>query len=561
MKHLYLFLGLVLFSFISCDNEINPLQPQAEEACIRFDVIEEEWPTKGTTTDGTTIKNQSLGVLAYNITESNTMENSTPSLMYNIPVSMTDGSWTYNDVKKWPASGTVNFFAYTPYDNQESSGVTPHCVLSEQDKTGYPIITYRTVGDSNQLDDFLVASCLNRTKTDGTVRFSFQHALARLRFSAKLAEECDYSNVVITQVIVEKNSFDNYGQLVFTDQDNGFTWQNVKSDENKADILVPYGEMNHQTLNTTDFQSISAKDHGVFIIPQTTALSLKVYYTFTDQGGVLKSGVSVCPVNRMTYESGKTYNCCFTLTPKELEVIIPEGYERLEALRNNSYGCILLDARPDENTGAKMRIRYNQTGENKFPLGIISSESNNFSKRWYFVGPNQGSYQIGWGDYYCKLRLNESSNFSNLLNQDLVVTFNYLNNKQVLMQDKLGSSLSDHTSFSQANNTSTNTQTQDHPISEILNTPVNSNLPMTLFAVTRMSTGNDSYAVDYYCLCTIYEVWISSYGVDSYHYVPVRRKSDQKLGMYDLIGGQFKQCNHSAYFTAIPLSTGEATTE
>ena len=78
MKHFYLFLGLVLLSFVACDNEINPLQPQAEEAYIRFDVVEEEWPTKGTTTDEMSIQSQSLGVLAYNITESNTMENSTP---------------------------------------------------------------------------------------------------------------------------------------------------------------------------------------------------------------------------------------------------------------------------------------------------------------------------------------------------------------------------------------------------------------------------------------------------------------------------------------------------
>lgn len=560
MKHLYLFLGLVLFSFISCDNEINPLQPQEDEACIRFDVIE-EWPTKGTTTDGTSIKNQSLGVLAYNIdgTTVTDMSQCTPSLMYNTQVSVTDGSWTYNDVKKWPASGTVNFFAYTPYDNQEPSGVTPYCVLSEQDKTGYPIITYRTVGDSNQLDDFLVASCLNRTKTDGTVRFSFQHALARLRFSARLVENCTYSDVKITQVIVEKHSFDNYGELVFTNQENGFTWQNVKSDENKADILVPYGEMNLQTLNATGFQSISTEDHGVFIIPQTKALSLKVYYTFTDQS-VSKSGVSVCSVDQMTYESGKTYNCRFTLKPEVSEVFIPEEYEQLEALQNNSNGYILLDARPDENTGAKMRISYNGIGPDQYPLGIISSEDNNYTKRWYFVGPNNGSYQIGWGDYYCKLQLKDVD-FTAILNQELQVTFNYLNNKQVLMQDKSSNPLSDHTNFGQINYLGSGSDPiQSKGISEILNTPINSNLPMTLFAVTSKSTGNDSYTVSNHCPCTIYEVWISSYGVDSYHYVPVKR-SDGALGMYDLIGGQFKPCNNNSYFTAIKKTGEEETGE
>ena len=557
MKHFYLFLGLVLLSFVACDNEINPLQPQAEEAYIRFDVVEEEWPTKGSTTNGTSIRNQSLGVLAYNITGSNTMESSAPSLMYNIPVSIPDGStaWTYSEAKRWPATGTVNFFAYTPYDDMTGTGVA-HFTLSKESAKGYPSITYRMNDQSKNHNDLLVASALGRTKEGGTVKFTFKHALARIHFTAKLTEGCTYSNVQITQVSIKSSSFKNVGTLTFTGTDGGFNWDNLDSDDIATDILMSSDELSQNSLKTDDYVSVTMGDKGyLFLIPQTTALALKVYYTFTD-GDNTQSNVSTCELPSQTFEAGKAYNCQFELNPQPMSGDIPgEEYTELAALKNNSNGYILLDISPNGNDmGVKMLIKYDGNDKDKYPLGVLSPAENPtssamYNRRFYFPANNNNStaFQCGWDNKYGVIDTNISEN------EKYQISYNYKNDRKIWINDN------EYTQFKSVNidgKLATGTIT-----TEVFFAPmIDSNLPICLFGLTTNPTSETTYEIDQNWHGTIYEVWISKGAADILHLIPVK-DSNGTYGMYDVIGNDFYPCNNSSSFEAITKPSEEATTE
>lgn len=555
MKYLNLIVYLTWLCFMACDNEINPLQPQAEEAYIRFDVIEEEWPTKGTTTDGTSIRNQSLGVLAYNITGSNTMESSTPSLMYNIPVSIPDGStaWTYSEAKRWPTSGTVNFFAYTPYDDMTGTGVA-HFTLSKESAKGYPSITYRMNDQSNNHSDLLVASVMDRTKEGGVVPFKFKHALARIHFTAKLTEGCTYSNVQITQVSIKKLSFSNVGTLTFSGTAGNFIWDNLNRDGIATDILMSSEELNRASLNTAEYQSVTQEGKGyLFLIPQTTALVLKVYYTFTD-GGNTQSNVSTCKLPSQTFGAGKAYNCQFELNPQLKTGDIPSDYTELAALRNKDNGHILLGISPNGNDmGVKMQIQYNGNGDSDvYPLGVLSTlgngtSSNLYSRRFYFPANNSYGFQCGWNNKYGVILT------SSLDNSKHDISYNYQNDRQIWIGSKAYTTLS-------------NVKEDGESVPEKMTTEdffapeVDSNLPICLFGLTTsVSESGTTYTINKNWHGTIYEVWISKGEADILHLIPV--KHNDTYGMYDVIGNDFYPCNNSSSFEAIAKPSEEGTTE
>lgn len=554
MKYLNLIVCLTWLCFMSCDNEINPLQPQAEEAYIRFDVIEEEWPTKGTTTDGTSIRDQSLGVLAYRI-DGTDMAYCTPSLMYNTQVSMNNGAWTYNNVKKWPTSGTVNFFAYTPYDDMTGTGVA-HFKLSDKSAKGYPSITYRMNDQSNNHRDLLVASALGRTKEGGVVPFNFKHALARIHFTAKLKEDCTYSNVKITQVSIKSSSFKNVGTLTFSGTAGGFSWSNPTSDGISTDILMSDKELSLNPLKTDDYQSVTQGGKGyLFLIPQTTALALKVYYTFTDESNQIQNGISTVTLDEIEYKAEKAYNCQFELNPQPMTDGIPGEYTKLDALKNNSNGYILLGISPNGNDmGVTMRIQYNGSGDSDvYPLGVLSTlgngtSSNLYSRRFYFPANNNSyGFQCGWNNKYGII----CSTLA--INDKHVISYNYQNDKKIRIDSRAYTTLSNVKEDGVSVTEEMTTEKFFEPV-------VDSNLPICLFGLTTsVSESGTTYTIAKNWRGTIYEVWISKGEADILHLKPVQH-SNGTYGMYDVIGNDFYPCQNGN-FTAIPLSTGEGTTE
>lgn len=100
-----------------------------------------------------------------------------------VTYSSEDKKWTYSPLKYWPTQGHIDFLAYAPYVKN---------TLLTDSKINFTV--EQNVADQK---DLLWANAKNQTKTDKPVKFTFNHALAKIGYSVKLKEAYS-SNATIT---------------------------------------------------------------------------------------------------------------------------------------------------------------------------------------------------------------------------------------------------------------------------------------------------------------------------------------------------------------------------
>lgn len=84
----------------------------------------------------------------------------------------TSTKWAYTNTKYWPTEGHIDFLAYAPYDKNQN--------LTNNSKLNF--IVSSTVTDQK---DLLWANAANKTKADNPVKFTFNHALAKIGYTVK----------------------------------------------------------------------------------------------------------------------------------------------------------------------------------------------------------------------------------------------------------------------------------------------------------------------------------------------------------------------------------------
>ena len=95
----------------------------------------------------------------------------------------TSTKWAYTNTKYWPTQGHIDFLAYAPYDSEQK--------LIDNSKLNFTVSS--TVTDQK---DLLWANAAGKTKDKNPVKFTFNHALAKIGYTVKLNK--DYSNATIT---------------------------------------------------------------------------------------------------------------------------------------------------------------------------------------------------------------------------------------------------------------------------------------------------------------------------------------------------------------------------
>lgn len=173
----YLAICLLATGLAACtqNEEIVSLENQK---AITFDTyVGRDAATRASVIDIDALKTSGFGVLGY-YTEDDWEETATPNFMYNQQVS--GANWTYAPLKYWPATGKISFFAYAPYDVSAA--------LSANIVAGTPTLTYTVPNTVAGQKDLLVAGA-QKDKTGNTVNFTFKHALSRIGFGVKLADE------------------------------------------------------------------------------------------------------------------------------------------------------------------------------------------------------------------------------------------------------------------------------------------------------------------------------------------------------------------------------------
>ncbi len=146
------------------------------------------------------------------------------TFMQDQTVTATDATtWSYSPVKYWPnnANDVVDFYAVT--------NATATAPITAFNNYAANTVSF-TVANANS--DIMISSVLGAEKADGTVAFEFQHTMAQVNFTAKLAEALvvdietdDKTEVKVTSLKVEYTSAANGGTFTFTkDVENEGTW-------------------------------------------------------------------------------------------------------------------------------------------------------------------------------------------------------------------------------------------------------------------------------------------------------------------------------------------------
>ena len=235
--------------------------------------------------------------------------------------------WEYTNTRYWPNEGSVDFYAFAPYSDQ------PKLVSPPNKNEPNPTCIYFPSNVSPV--DLVWANAKDQTKTEEPVKFTFNHALARLGLDIKANQDLEENGVVIKVKEVKLYGADeisgvfvmagylNLENGAWTLADNGISWFYTWTPDGKVDGKENVNEndgtvlkLSASQLDHTNGIITNADNSYIFIIPQEKPknFNLKITYTVT-QGNfkedvtVTKNLLDVPGVSNpsFTFEGGKAY--------------------------------------------------------------------------------------------------------------------------------------------------------------------------------------------------------------------------------------------------------------
>jgi hypothetical protein len=259
-------------------------------ACNNEEVLEQSVPTNGQEIEFRTLTGKPS--LRASITDGNNITNFTVSAEWNMEeiyifngVTVTrdenGSSWNYYPKKMWPASGTVDFFAYSP-----ASSVN----LTQGLKDAlYPVIKYTVpqvdlVNGHTSQEDFLIAR--NPGLSGGAVELHFQHALSRVVFEARSTiKDVDFLISKIELLNLKTTGTLNLDQSAIPAKD-GFAYSNNQYDY--VTLWTPEDDMQDYTVDmsatpvlvsysVSDYTRVIGANNALMVLPQTTRLGATPY--------------------------------------------------------------------------------------------------------------------------------------------------------------------------------------------------------------------------------------------------------------------------------------------
>ena len=233
--------------------------------------------------------------------------------------------WEYTNTRYWPSEGSVDFYAFAPYSDQ------PKLVSPPNKNEPNPTCIYFPSNVSPI--DLVWANAKDQTKTNEPVKFTFNHALARLGFDITANQDLEENGAVIKVQEVElygaseiSGVFVMAGYLNlengdWTLADNGISWfytwtPDGTVDGKKFDNSIIYKLSAPPQLDHEHDKVTNHDDSYIFIIPQKKPdyFNLKITYTvvqgnFKEDVTVTKNLLEVPGVSdpSFTFEGGKAY--------------------------------------------------------------------------------------------------------------------------------------------------------------------------------------------------------------------------------------------------------------
>ncbi len=295
-----------MFIDISNENSENIGNKESDDNAIAFSTtIEKNLQTRGTTIDIDDLKDLGFGVFAYYTGADNFVATThTANLMNNQKVvssSVDASSWSYSPIKYWPNNegAKVTFLAYAPWVTDKT--ITDGKIDFEVQN----VITDQT----DLLWNSAATKNLTKQAINGKVPFKFEHALARIGFAAKVAE--DYGETVIkVKSISIGGKFYSSGKLNLLDG----IWGNLSA----ADVTYKKEGLDIALNNTTE-QPLLGGGQYLMIIPKnftgaSDKVKVTVTYTSTTNGvesAIISKDVYIEDKN---FEQSEAYNIVLNIS-------------------------------------------------------------------------------------------------------------------------------------------------------------------------------------------------------------------------------------------------------
>lgn len=284
----YLAICLLATGLAACtqNEEISSLENQK---AITFDTyVGRDAATRASVIDVDALETSGFGVLGY-YTEDDWAETATPNFMHNQKVSGED--WGYEPLKYWPATGKISFFAYAPHGTG---------TLSDNTTAGTPTLIYTVPDAVGEQIDLLVAGA-QKNQTGNTVNFTFKHALSRIGFGVKLADDFDDATAIDFSEITLSAEF--YPSATLTLDLDG---NNVQWDDEAAATNVTY------TLSDTNIKTIESLSTATTAINNESSYLMVLPQNFTTNKMSITANFSLSTTDANLVGNKFTANYSFT---------------------------------------------------------------------------------------------------------------------------------------------------------------------------------------------------------------------------------------------------------
>ena len=286
--------------------------------------------SRGSVLDINALKNSKDGFGVFGNYSSTDEKGFGSNLFNNQPVtySSKDKKWEYTPLKYWSTEGHIDFLAYAPY----VSGTT----LTDSK------INFTVADQVGNQKDLLWANVKDQTKTNNPVKFTFNHALAKIGYAVKKGVTDDNVTITLNKITLAGSATDPAVGAFYTDGTIDLSKDLSKAEDVTALWTDCKGEQPFTWStgfpNVTS-PSFSAGSDYLFVIPQnfsTGKLYVIVDYTISYNDGVtaaMKSTVS-SPIVK-NFEQGKAYTINLTIGLTKIDFDVTDVNVWQEDVNNN----------------------------------------------------------------------------------------------------------------------------------------------------------------------------------------------------------------------------------
>ena len=240
----------------------------------------------------------------------------------NEQVTYKTSAWTYDPVKYWLPKGHIDFLAYAPYDSQYDN----QQITKDNQKLDFTVSSTITAQK-----DLLWANATNKTKTDKTVTFNFNHALAKIGYTVKTNVDAKGGTTITLTKITLAGSDDGTKEAFYTSGTIDLSKANGASDL----WTNQNGKQNFTWFKGTQQLTGSsvANSNYLFVIPQDfSTTGTDQLYVIVDYTINYNTGVTETMTNKVSrkldkkFVQGKAYtiNLNIGLTPIEFNAEVAE---------------------------------------------------------------------------------------------------------------------------------------------------------------------------------------------------------------------------------------------